>query len=406
MKKLLLIVSLVIILNKVGQAKSYIIRGGDTLWGIAHKFNTTVAALLKHNPNLKEDAINPGTVISVPPWNNIVIVKEDLNLRATPSLEGKVLCVLKKGRELTKLSTKGDWYKVNINNKTGWVFSKYVTSSNITSTSIKVTTPEAKIRYVNGEEVNLRKHPSLNSSVITIVNQGEKVWIEDYKSKWAKVKLTNGRKGWIYEKYLSKEKNCIRYIKEDCVNFRSSPSLNSNIITTLSCGEKIIITKTKGVWAYGSLKDGRKGWVHRNYITSSGSSHKELSYRGGIPNIITQLLSYAYKYMGTPYQFGSAGPWSFDCSGFVFYLFNHFGIAIYRCADEQFNQGTPVSYNQLRPGDLVFFTTYTAGPSHVGIYIGGGKFIHASYPAGVRINSIEEKFYSERFLGGRRLFSY
>ena len=90
------------------------------------------------------------------------------------------------------------------------------------------------------------------------------------------------------------------------------------------------------------------------------------------------VVSDAMNYMGVPYVFGGNTPSSgFDCSGYVRYVFANAGIYLPRTADVQYNCGYAVSTSELAPGDLVFFETYCPGPSHVGIYVGDGNFIHA-----------------------------
>ena len=114
------------------------------------------------------------------------------------------------------------------------------------------------------------------------------------------------------------------------------------------------------------------------------------------------IASYAKEFLGTPYVWGGSSPGGFDCSGFAYYVYRHFGIEIPRMADEQYYYGARVS--ELIPGDLVFFTTYMAGPSHTGIYIGDNCFIHSSSSAGkVIITSLSESYYSERYLGASRV---
>lgn len=115
------------------------------------------------------------------------------------------------------------------------------------------------------------------------------------------------------------------------------------------------------------------------------------------------IVKTAQKYMGVPYVWGGDTPTGWDCSGFTQYVMRENGINILRTAAEQFSQGTPVDKANLQVGDMVFFTTYKPGASHVGFYMGDGKFIHASSAAKqVTINSLSETYYTERYIGARR----
>lgn len=117
-----------------------------------------------------------------------------------------------------------------------------------------------------------------------------------------------------------------------------------------------------------------------------------------------QLVAFARQFLGTPYVWAGRSPGGFDCSGFIWYVYSNHGIQLPRMADGQFDVGAAVARRDLVPGDLVFFTTYEPGPSHVGIYIGGGRFIHASSGAGeVTITPLNKQYYLERYLGARRL---
>jgi hypothetical protein len=116
-----------------------------------------------------------------------------------------------------------------------------------------------------------------------------------------------------------------------------------------------------------------------------------------------QIVSFAKQFCGVPYVWAGHSPYGFDCSGFVYYIFSNSGINIPRMADEQFEIGLSV-HQELQLGDLVFFSTYEPGPSHVGIYIGEGLFIHASSGAGqVTVTPLSTAYYKARYLGARRI---
>lgn len=115
-----------------------------------------------------------------------------------------------------------------------------------------------------------------------------------------------------------------------------------------------------------------------------------------------QLTKTALRYLGVPYSWGGESFSGVDCSGFVQAVFRHNGIELPRTADAQFEVGRHVAYGRLQPGDLVFFQTYAEGASHVGIYLGGGRFVHASASDGVRVDSLSEDYYSSRYIGARR----
>ncbi|MGZ4379645.1 MAG: NlpC/P60 family protein [Gaiellaceae bacterium] len=111
------------------------------------------------------------------------------------------------------------------------------------------------------------------------------------------------------------------------------------------------------------------------------------------------VVGIAMQYLGVPYVWGGSTPRGFDCSGFVSYVFAQIGISVPHSSYAQFGMGTAISINALQPGDLVFFT----GASHVGIYIGGGQFIHAPHTGDVVKISSLSGYYSSNFAGARRI---
>ena len=119
--------------------------------------------------------------------------------------------------------------------------------------------------------------------------------------------------------------------------------------------------------------------------------------------IVRRIVQSGLNLTGVPYVFGGTSPGGFDCSGFVRYVFSGSGIALPRTADAQFEAGEPVSLSRLQPGDLVFYTTYAEGPSHNGIYIGDGKFVHASSSRGVVVDRMDSGYWKARYYGARRI---
>ena len=118
------------------------------------------------------------------------------------------------------------------------------------------------------------------------------------------------------------------------------------------------------------------------------------------PSSHSSVVSIALQYLGVPYVWGGASPSGFDCSGLTMYAYAKVGVYLPHNAAMQYGMGTPVSRSQLAPGDLVFFN----GLSHVGMYIGGGRFVHAPHTGDVvKISSLSESWYASTYVGARRL---
>ena len=139
---------------------------------------------------------------------------------------------------------------------------------------------------------------------------------------------------------------------------------------------------------------------HAPSVARPGDVHAAVQNLQTTESVHTAVVRIALKYLGVPYRWGGLTPAGFDCSGFVKYLHARVGISIPHNVAAQYRYGTPVSRDQLKPGDLVFFDRLR----HNGVYIGHGQFIHASRTGDrVKISSLDESWYKSRWIGGRRL---
>ena len=121
---------------------------------------------------------------------------------------------------------------------------------------------------------------------------------------------------------------------------------------------------------------------------------------------MNDLVIYAMSLADTPYRYGgNSADSGFDCSGFVGHVYRQtLGVSLPRTSREISRVGTPISRSDLRPGDLVFYNTLRASFSHVGIYIGNGKFVHSPKSGDrVRVEQMQMRYWQERFDGARRI---
>lgn len=146
--------------------------------------------------------------------------------------------------------------------------------------------------------------------------------------------------------------------------------------------------------------------VHPSETANSGKNKQPVQVAEGSQkkvsrSSLSEVVEHALSLRGVPYVFGGSSRSGFDCSGLTQYVYRNSGISLPRTASDQFRVGSPVDRSQLQSGDLVFFSTYAPGASHVGIYIGGGRFVSASND-GVSISSLTNGYFANRYIGARR----
>jgi peptidoglycan DL-endopeptidase CwlO len=153
--------------------------------------------------------------------------------------------------------------------------------------------------------------------------------------------------------------------------------------------------------ANGGSSGGSGGGSGESASSAGGPSSGGSTSGGAGPARYGGVVGIAMRYLGVPYRWGGASPSTgFDCSGFTMYVYAQVGVSLPHNAAMQYGMGRPVSRSELAPGDLVFFN----GLGHMGLYIGGGQFIHAPHTGDVvKISSLGDSWYASTYVGARRL---
>ena len=176
------------------------------------------------------------------------------------------------------------------------------------------------------------------------------------------------------------------------------------VIASLPKDAKFVVISREGGKYNIKLSDGNTGWVDAEKVTLE-ETRKPLPVSDSW-SMKPDIVRLAYSYRGARYRYGGTSAGGFDCSGFVKYIYGKKGINLPHSSSALYSCGKPVAKSSdLQPGDLVFFAgTYRHGISHVGIYIGDGKFIHAStHRGGVRVDYLNTDYYRRHYVGARRI---
>ena len=370
---------------------------------------------------------------------------DGVRCRSQASFSGSVLTVLSEGVGVTvRGDQEGDWVPVVCGGENGWVYAEFVGSgggssdgggdSGGSSNSGFSPGDSAVVSGTNGDGVRLRSSASLNSSVIMVVAEGKNVKvISGSAGEWVAVS-TSGTSGFIHMDYLAAATGQSdaddggsdsggnlasgdHALTLSALNLRYDPSYNGGVALVAPEGTVVEITGRISNGFYPVDFDGVQGYMHGDFLSwtdeslsgRSGSSDDgggDGGGGGGGSSTGSAIVDFAMQYLGYPYVWATHGPSSFDCSGFTYWVIkNTLGVDIGAGTASQIGSGTPINQSNLQPGDLVFFqNTYTWGLSHVGIYIGGGKFIHAENPStGVVVSDLGSSYYASRWYGARRI---
>ena len=365
-------------------------------------------------------------------------LKNDTELQLLPLVYSSKTGKIAKDTKTTVIEVVGGWCHLEAEEQEGWIMtSKLVDGQNTTVEESKTEKKEDEEKkedtktgetkkeetktentttklYVSTDTLNLREKTNKSSRVLTQLSKNDEVTvIEKVDDTWSKVKA-NGVTGYVATQYLSKEKvidtssrnsegrtstTTQNTTKENTTsnnttsNNTTNSSATSNKTTTNSSATNNTTSTTK---TNSSTTSNKTAESSKNTTTTEKKTETETSTKSKVTG--SDIVAYAKKFLGYKYVYGTAGPKTFDCSGFTSYVYKHFGYSLNRTSSGQRSNGKAVKKADLQPGDIVCFS------GHVGIYIGDGKFIHAANSRkGVIISSLSESYYKKKYITARRI---
>ena len=245
---------------------------------------------------------------------------------------------------------------------------------------------------VESGNLNVRKEPSTEGKLVGKMRRNDACEILDTVDGWYHIR-SGEVDGYVKAEYLlsgldAKQRadsviTTVAIAKVDGLNVRREASKDSPVVTQVAKGETMDYLETAGDWVKIEI-DGEPVYVAAEYVSVEESLNTaitmtELLYGQGVSDLRVDMVEYAKQFIGNPYVWGGTSlTKGADCSGFVLSIYKKFGIKLSHSSRAQAKEGKKIAYKDILPGDLVFYGSPTI--SHVAMYIGGGKVIHAASP--------------------------
>ncbi len=327
------------------------------------------------------------------------------NVRVSPDSDSEAIGCLGEEEAVTITGIVDGWYAVDMNGETGYVRSDLVDPT--------AEIPAEKIfdyAVIEGNAVNLRTEPDESASRTDVLYSGSLCTLVQQVGDWYEVQYGDTT-GYIYAPLAATTNDEAEgSTNVETMNEAAEREAREAAAAAAAAKPSSASSSSSSYTAYDDDDDDDDDDYDYSYSYDDDDNDDydyEDSYSAPASSGYgSDIVSTAMQYLGYAYVWGGTSPSGFDCSGFVQYVFRQCGYSISRTATPQYSDGYYVSYSDLEPGDLVFFSgTYAAdGITHVGIYIGGGDFIHAANSRdGVKISSLSESYYSARYYGACRI---
>jgi len=375
---------------------SYTVRRGDTVSQIAEKFNIQTTDLKKAN-RLTNNNIAVGQKLAVPRTTSNLVAKSPKKDRIYTVRKGDTLNAIANKYSVNVRTLKqynnlnssrldiGDKIKIPDSSLTvtksgdiqytvvkGDSLLKIANNFNITVSSLKSANGLNSNRLDVGDKLNIPPTSTIKRST----KSSTKIAKSSKKSKNATIINYRVRGGDTLSSIAKKHNSSVTKIKQE----------NNLIGNNIYSGQKLKVPS-------------------QLYASTSKKSIKTKKKNYNQAELADELIKVAKKYLGAPYKFGGTSTKTgIDCSAYVNKVFKNFDVNLPRTARGIYKKGDYVSKSKLKKGDLVFFRTYAKFPSHVGIYMGDGNFIHASSAKKkVIITNFKGNYYQKRYIGAKRI---
>ena len=333
-------------------------------------------------------------------YENIGISIADpyVNIRKKAGEDSEIIGKLYKGSKCDILKTSGDWVKIESGNAKGYIKAEYLARG--FDAEKLIDDYGTKVAEVKVETLNVRFEDNTESRIATQIPEGEKLLVLKKKGDWYEVAINDGSEdritGWVLADYVKVKiqwKHAITIKEEKAEEERKAAAeaalearqqaLAAEQDEAARQQQAQAAARQTQAQTQNQVKNTQKA-VEQPKTETKVQTSASGSGKG------QNIANFALNFVGNPYVWGGTSlTRGADCSGFVMSVYANFGIGLNRTSRAQASNGYAVSMSELQPGDLVFYAANGRSISHVAIYIGGGRVVHASTPrTGIIVSSV------------------
>ncbi|MDM5441304.1 SH3 domain-containing protein [Bacillus hominis] len=412
-------------LNVIGQENGWVkIKHNGQVGYVSGEFVSGVSSNGGSTNNNDQINVQPAS-------GNYTVNVSSLRVRTGPSTSHPTIGSVKKGQVVQVVGEVQDWFKINYAGQTAYLSKDYVTkggsNENVTQGNNQeqnnnVTVQTGGTYVVNATSLRVRTGPATYHSVIGGVLNGTILNVVGSEGSWFKVNY-QGKTGYVSSEFMKFVKGGTAtpeqpeqpnqgaigdyYINVSALNVRSGEGTNYRIIGALPQGQKVQVISENSGWSKINY-NGQTGYIGTRFLSKTpvggavdnkpNDNQNNNNNTNNNSGDSSSLLAYAKSMQGVPYVWGGTSANGVDCSGYIYHVYKKFGHNISRQSVAGYWSSLPQTSNP-QPGDLIYFKdTYKAGPSHMGIYLGGGSFIQSG-DKGVAIASLSNSYWKSHFLG-------